>query len=55
MVAEGHLPNEADIREIRNLFAPKLRAAYNLSRETFNWEFRVGLGLPPIGEDGKPY
>lgn len=54
MVSEGHLPNEADIRGIRNLFAPMLRATYNLSREAFNREFRIGLGLPPIGEDGKP-
>ena len=54
LVAEGQLPNEADIRGIRNLFAPKLRAAYSLSREAFNREYRIGLGLPPIGEDGKP-
>ena len=55
MVVDGHLRNESGIREIRNLFAPKLRAFYNLSREAFNQEYRIGLGLPPIGEDGKLY
>ena len=55
MVAEGHLPNEAEIRGIRNHFAPMLRATYNLSREAFNREYRIRFGLPPIEEYGKPY
>ena len=54
LVAQGHLPNEAERQSMSELFAPGLRALYNLSREVFNQTYRLPWDLPPIGEDGHP-
>ena len=52
LAALGQVPTERELRSIADLFAPGLRGNYNLSRESFNEEFRLPLGLPPVGEDG---
>lgn len=52
LAALGQVPTEGELRSIADLFAPGLRGNYNLSRESFNEEFRLPLGLPPVGEDG---
>ena len=51
---QGHLPNEAEMRSLHELFASKLRPIYSLERKKLNQMYRVPLGLPPIGDDGKP-
>lgn len=50
--ASGQVPSGDELRSIAELFAPGIRGAYNLSRESFNEIYRLPVGLPPINECG---
>ena len=52
LAALGQVPSEGELRLMAELFAPLLRGAYNLSRESFNKMYRLPIGLPPIDECG---
>ena len=52
---QGNFPNKSDRHSTQELLASKLRPLYCLSKDEFNQNYRIPLGLPPVEDDESPY